>query len=130
MIQVGSVYKLRGTENDPHYHVILFTAPEDNRVIACYLSSSKTHIDRTTTFTSGEDFFIGKECWVKYQNVKILSELDCRSSLFEYKGVASESTIRKIRNGFQNSLKKINRDVKDLYLEWREEALLKGNDIW
>lgn len=130
MIQCGSVYLLRGMETTPHFHVVVFTHPNDKRIIACYLSSSSANKDNTTVFEPGDDFFISKNCWVKYSNARILSELDCNSEIFRYIGIANEETVIKIRDGFRKSLSKVRRDVKALYSDWREEALFNGETDW
>jgi hypothetical protein len=123
MIQEGSVFYLKGSEDRPHYHIIVFRDPlnQDKRLIACYLSSSQTLPDLTTTFQPNEDFFITRFSWVKYRNAKILSEMDLH--LFNHVGNVNEKVLAKIQTGLRASLSRVPREVKDLLLQWDQDRL-------
>ncbi len=130
MIPEGSVYYLSGTEPTPHYHVVVFSSPKPSEkcYLVCYLSSSKTLADRTTEFVSGDDFFISKSCWTKYRNAKIMYEMDLK--LLSCIGIASDTTVQRIKEGLRQSLSRVPREVKDLYRDWQQYALLNGQDDW
>lgn len=123
MIQEGSVFYLKGSEDRPHYHIIVFGDPlnQDKRLIACYLSSSQTLPDLTTTFQPNEDFFITRFSWVKYRNAKILSEMDL--NMFTCLGPVNDKVLTKIQKGLRASLSRVPREVKDLLLQWDQDRL-------
>jgi len=121
MITEGSVYKLKGSEDKPHFHIIVFTDPsgQDKRCIVCYLSSSTTLQDTTTTFKAGDEFFIDRPSWVKYRNAKIMVEMDLE--ILTNIGVISSENLEKIKVGFKQSLRKVPREVKTLLEQWEQD---------
>lgn len=126
MIVEGSVYSLKGSESKPHYHIIVFTDPrgQDKRYITCYLSSSTTLPDSTTTFEAGEDFFIDRPCWVRFRNAKIMVEMDIE--IYTSIGVVSDENLEKIKDGFKQSLRKMPREVKTLWESWEQDRLFSS----
>lgn len=126
MIEQGSVYFLKDTEPSPHWHIVIFVDPlgADKRLIVCYLSSSCVKPDKTVTFKPNDDFFIDRDCWVKYRNAKIFTEQDLTS--FNCKGRASNNTIEKIFEGLKKSFHRVPREVKNLYLSWEDNRLYAG----
>lgn len=123
MVPEGCVFYLKSFENNPHYHIIIFTDPlgRDKRCIACYITSTETLPDHTTTFEAGDDFFITKKSWVKYRNARILLEMDLQK--FEKLGEIKTNNLRKIQDGFEQSLKKVPREVKELWEQWKQDSL-------
>lgn len=126
MIAEGSVYLLQGSESKPHYHIVVFTDQigQDKRCIICYLSSSTTLQDLTTTFEAGEDFFIDRPCWVRFRNAKIMVEMDIEN--LTSIGVVSNESLEKIKDGFKKSLRKIPREVKTLWESWEQDQLFSS----
>jgi len=126
MIQEGSVFYFKGSEPKSHYHIVILRDPseKDKRSIVVYLSTSRTRMDDTCTFRNGDDFFITQDCWVRYRNCKIISDADlCK---LEYIGVAKESTVKKIKDGFIKTLKTIQDDVRYTYENWRDDHLFRN----
>lgn len=123
MIQEGAVFYFKGSEPNPHYHIVILRDPRglDKRSIVVYLSTSKTHVDNACTFQKGDDFFITEICWVRYRNSKIISDADMKN--FQYLGIAKDSTVEKIRNGFMERLKIIPGDVRYAYENWHDDYL-------
>ncbi|NLB72381.1 MAG: hypothetical protein GX797_10335 [Chloroflexi bacterium] len=121
MITEGSVYKLKGSEDKPHYHIIVFSDPrgQGKQYIVCYLSSTTTRADTTTTFKPGDEFFITKPCWVKYRNAKIIVEMDFEK--LTSIGVISDQNLEKIKEGFKLSLGKMPGEVKNLWKQWEQD---------
>jgi len=126
MIAEGSVFFLQGSESKPHYHIIVFTDQkgQDKRFIVCYLSSSTTLQDLTTTFEKDDDFFIDRPCWVKFRNAKIMVEMDIEK--FTSIGVMSTENLEKIKNGFKQSLRKMPREVMTLWESWEQDRLFSS----
>lgn len=125
MIQEGSVFRLRGSESSPHYHVVVFRDPlgHDKVNIVLYITSSKSVPDTTCEFNDKDDFFIDRYSWVKYRNCKVLSDIDLAK--LECLGIASPATLEKLRVGFLKALSqgKIIDEAKSLFQKWETDWL-------
>lgn len=121
----GCVYKLHDSENQPHYHIIVFKSPrkDDKRYILVYLTKSKSWKDTTTEFMPNEESFITDQCWVKYRNSKILHEAELNKHQLQIVGQISPASLEKIRMGFLKQKDVIPREIVALYEEWEEERL-------
>ena len=125
MHEVGNVYKMKGREDGKHFHIIIIGNKQVHPTvcIAVYLTSTEMFVDHTCEFTDGEDDFISEACWVKYKNARILPTMDLDKT--DYVGVAKPGTMRRIIDGFEESItgKRIQKEVVDLYRQWKQDNL-------
>lgn len=110
-----------------HYHIILISSksPSETRHLCVFLSSSKLNQDSMTTFQKGEDSFITKNCWVKYQStyIKTDTELGGMKDLM-YVGKASASTIQKIKHDLPKA-RRAPKWLRELYQDWEDDKLFR-----
>ena len=113
---------------DPHYHIVILASvsSKEPMYLIVYLSSSKTKADMTTTFNKGEDVFIDRFCWVKYQSAYIISETDLDSGrIIRYECKANSSIIGRITADLPKA-KLAPRVVKERFAEWKSDQMFSS----
>ena len=127
---VGDVFYL-DDGHGPHYHIIILESvcSKEPMYIIVYLSSSKARDDWTTTFNEGEDEFIDRFCWVKYQNSYIISETDLNDGrIIRYQCKAMSSTIGKISTGLPKA-KLAPKHIKESFTEWKSDQIYSNSNF-
>lgn len=124
---IGDVFYL-DEGYDPHYHIIILASvnSKEPMYLIVYLSSSRTRIDRTTTFNNNEDSFIDRFCWVKYQNAYIISETDLDDGrIIRYECSAKSSTINKISADLPKA-KLAPKYVRESFADWKSDKIFSS----
>lgn len=114
--------------HDPHYHIIILESvcSKEPMYIIVYLSSSDVRVDRTTTFNKGEDAFIDRFSWVKYQCAYIISESDLDDGrIIHYECKARQSTIDTISRDLPKA-KLAPKYVRESFTDWKSDQIFSS----
>ncbi len=91
-----------------------------------YLTSANMNnrwCDKTTIFNNGDEAFIDKKCWIKYQSIIIANKQDLVSPQFIFVGKISSSNLERIQKGITVS-KFVSAADLELFIEWHHDSLL------
>lgn len=124
---VGDVFYI-DEGHDPHYHIIILASvnSKEPMYLIVYLSSSKTMVDRTTTFNKNEDTFIDRFSWVKYQSAYIISETDLDDGrIIRYQCKAKSSTVDKISADLPKA-KRAPNYIRERFADWKSDQMFSS----
>ncbi len=127
-VQIGNCYNIKDI-NGRHYHIVVAESSEKETgmVMLVYLTSANMNgrwCDQTTIFTPGDEHFIDKKCWIKYQTITIRNKQELLRPEIDFLGKINQTNLERIQKGITVS-EHVSRQNRELFVEWHHGHLLK-----